>query len=108
MSDFFLARTEWAGVSLERATDNVPHDGRFHILVDGKIVKSVKSQPAAMKAYKEAIAGTSRQPPPRESEELSAAEIAAAEENARQFYLSEMYWGSSHNYSRPDKLRGKK
>ena len=96
MSDYFLMRADWADVSLERATDNVPHDGKFHIVVDAQIVKSVKSQKAALRAYKEAIEATGREPPPREgTETASASEVAHAEENDRQFYLSSMYWAFS-------------
>jgi hypothetical protein len=104
MSDYLLMRTEWADVSLERDTDNVPHDGRFHVLVGGKIVNSLRSQKAALQAYKEAIKATGKTPPAKESEG-SRSQVLQAEENQRQFYLSAMYWGTSHDYSKPEKLR---
>ena len=106
MSDYFLTRTDWADVSLERATENVPRDGKFHVIAEGQIVKSVKSQKAALQAYREAIKATGKEPSPRDdSKTASASEIVQAEENDRQFYLSAMYWSFSHEYSKPEKLR---
>ncbi len=104
MSDYLLMRTDWADVSLERETENVPHDGRFHVLVGGKIVKSLRSQKAALQAYKEAIKATGKVPPPKENGG-NASQTLQAEENQRQFYLSAMYWAVSHDYSKPEKLR---
>jgi len=40
-----------ANLSLERATENVPDDGRFHLIVDGVIVKSCRSRKAAQAEY---------------------------------------------------------
>jgi hypothetical protein len=104
MSDYLLMRTDWADVSLERDTENVPHDGRFHVLVGGKIVNSLRSRKAALQAYKEAIRATGKTPPPKD-DESSPSQMLQAEENQRQFYLSAMYWATSHDYSKPEKLR---
>ena len=40
-----------ANLSLERATENVPDDGRFHLLVNGGIVKSFRHERAAQAEY---------------------------------------------------------
>lgn len=101
MGHYLLMRTDWADVSLERETENVPHDGRFHVLVSGKIVKSLRSQKGALQAYKEAIKATGKTPPPKENES-SSAQALQAEENQRQFYLSATYWAVSHDYSKPE------
>jgi hypothetical protein len=106
MSDYFVIRADWADVSLERETENVPHDGRFHILIGGRIVRSVRSQKVALRAYKEAIRATGKEPPSKENAETaSAPQVLQAEETQRQFHLSAMYWAVSHDYSRPEKLR---
>lgn len=42
-----------AGISLERATENVPDDGRFHLLVNGKIIGSFRSEKQAQGCYQE-------------------------------------------------------
>jgi len=104
MSDYLLMRNDWADVSLERDTENVPRDGKFHILVGGKIVTSLRTHKAALLAYREAVAATGKIPPPRDHES-SPSQVLKAEEDQRQFYASAMYWATSHNYSKPDKLR---
>lgn len=40
-----------ANLSLERATENVPDDGRCHLIVNGEIVKSFRSEKAAQAEY---------------------------------------------------------
>jgi len=42
-----------AGVSLERGTENVPDDGRFHLVVDGKVAESFRSEKQAQQRYQE-------------------------------------------------------
>jgi hypothetical protein len=106
MSDYLHIRADWADVSLERKTENVPHDGKFHIVVSGRIVRSVRSQKVALQAYREAIRATGKEPPSRENAgTVGASQILQAEENQRQFHLSAIYWAVSHDYSRPEKLR---
>jgi hypothetical protein len=106
LSDYFLMRADWADVSLERGTENVPHDGKFHVVVGAQIVKSLRSQKAALQAYQEAIRATGKERPPKEGTgAMSTSEIAQAERNNREFYLSAMYWAVSHDYSKPEKLR---
>ncbi|MBI2954825.1 MAG: hypothetical protein HYY30_10965 [Chloroflexi bacterium] len=41
-----------ANLSLERATENVPNDGRFHLMLNGKIVKSFRFEKAAQAEYR--------------------------------------------------------
>jgi hypothetical protein len=38
-------------LSVEKATDNVPDDGRFHVLVDGQIVLSTRVEAAAVAEF---------------------------------------------------------
>ncbi|MBI4318285.1 MAG: hypothetical protein HY675_07335 [Chloroflexi bacterium] len=40
-----------AELSLERATENVPDDGRFHLIVNGVVVKSFRFEKAAQTEY---------------------------------------------------------
>lgn len=41
------------GVTVERGTDSVPNDGRYHVLLDGEIVLSTKVEAAALAVYEE-------------------------------------------------------
>lgn len=45
-----------ANVALERATDNVPNDGQFHLLVEGQIVGSFKNLKSGKNAYEKELA----------------------------------------------------
>jgi hypothetical protein len=40
-----------AKLSLERATDNVPKDGRFHVILNGTVVGSYRSLKSAQTKY---------------------------------------------------------
>ena len=40
-------------LSLERGTDDVPDDGRFHVLRDGAVVYTSESQADALRQYRE-------------------------------------------------------
>ena len=106
MGEYLLVRSAWAGVSVECATENVPDDGRFHVLVDGRIVQSIKSRAAAMRAYKEAILASGKGPPPRdEAERPSAYDMARAEDLDADFHRSVMYWNNSRAHARGGKLK---
>lgn len=39
------------GLSLERGTENVPDDGRYHLSIHGEIVESFGAERSALKAY---------------------------------------------------------
>lgn len=41
------------GVAIHRGTDEVPADGRYHVIVDGKIVLSTRVEAAALIEYEE-------------------------------------------------------
>jgi hypothetical protein len=45
-----------ANVSLEKGTENVPRDGQFHLLVDGKVVASFKTLRQGKAAYEKELA----------------------------------------------------
>jgi hypothetical protein len=44
---------EGAGFSLERLTENVPQDGRFYLLQDGKVAAAFDEEAEARRAYLE-------------------------------------------------------
>ena len=41
------------GLSIEKGTENVPDDGRFHVLVDGEIVLSTGVEAAAIAEFED-------------------------------------------------------
>ncbi len=40
------------GLSIERGTDSVPNDGRFHVVVDGQVVFSSRREATALAHYR--------------------------------------------------------
>lgn len=106
MNRFFKMQADWAGVSLERATGHVPDDGRFHVVVQGVIVKSTRSLNAALKAYREAI-NASEKKPPQSGEKQTPQDIVRREADEIEFYRSALYWSYSHNYARGGKLQNR-
>lgn len=40
-------------VSIQRETENVPNDGRYHVVVDGEIVLSTKVEAAALVEFED-------------------------------------------------------
>lgn len=65
------------GLSVEKGTDRVPDDGRYHFLVDGEIVLSTTVEALALAEMEEAKAA--RQAPGRErlQREMRALDVAA-------------------------------
>lgn len=65
------------GLSVEKGTDRVPDDGRYHFLVDGEIVLSTTVEALALAEMEEAKAA--RQAPGREllQRERAALDVAA-------------------------------
>jgi hypothetical protein len=65
------------GLSVEKGTDRVPDDGRYHLLVDGKIVLSTPVEALALAELEEAKAA--RQAEGREllKREMAASDIIA-------------------------------
>jgi len=45
-----------ANVALERGTENVPNDNRYHLLVDGKPVQSFRTLKEAKEVYEKELA----------------------------------------------------
>ena len=45
-----------ANISLERGTDNVPNDGKYHLIVDGQVKDSYKALKHGKDAYEKELA----------------------------------------------------
>lgn len=82
------------GLSVERHTENVPHDRRFHLLKDGKIIRSFTSERKAVESLRKLLDEIGYEPLPMEEKSLSPQE----EDLERYFHVKEVYWGESHRY----------
>lgn len=82
------------GLSVERHTENVPLDRRFHLLKDGEIIHSFTSERKAVESLHRLLDEIGYEPPPIEERSLSPIE----EDLEQYFRAKEMYWGKSHRY----------
>ncbi|MFQ6127046.1 MAG: hypothetical protein ACE5R6_20920 [Candidatus Heimdallarchaeota archaeon] len=82
------------GLSVERHTENVPHDRRFHLLKDGEIIGSFTSESKAVEGLHKLLDEIGYESPPSEEKPPSPFE----EDLERYFYGKEVYWGESYKY----------
>jgi len=82
------------GLTIERHTENVHHDRRFHLLKDGEIIRSFTSERKAVESLYKLLDEIGYKPPPVEKEHLSPQE----EDLERYFHAKELYWGESYRY----------
>jgi hypothetical protein len=68
------------GLAIERFTENVPADGRWHLLKDGEEVGSFRSLKAAQTAWREALHRSGWKP---ESPSVDADEVRRREQAER-------------------------
>lgn len=84
-------------VSLERGTEDVPRDGQYHVVRDGRIVKSFRSEKAALRLYRALIEELGGYPK-SEQPTLTAEErkkILIRESINKRLDLAEDYWGTA-------------
>lgn len=85
------------GISLERGTESVPNDGRYHVTKNGELVGSFRSHAKALLRYKEAVAeagGYPRQEAPSLTDEERRLMLMQESINKR-LDLAEEYWSSA-------------
>ena len=82
------------GLSLERATDRVPKDGFFYVLLDGDIKGRFRTKSKALSLYTALLAQSGHKPQPVQIS------VNAARENVER-YLDEVeaYWSDSHRHT---------
>ena len=94
MSDYYKRELPEVGLSIERATENVPNDGRFYLVWRGKIIGDFSTEKLALQRYKEILAEVGFQP-----KESKGERITPSQESLDQyFYAKEIYWAESHKF----------
>jgi hypothetical protein len=83
------------GVSLERATENVPNDGFFYVLFKGEIKGRFRTRSRALALYRTLLNENGYKAPP------VAASADASRENVER-YLDDLetYWRDAHRHRR--------
>lgn len=80
-------------LSIERATFNVPKDGRYHIVKESNIIANFKSLKQAQEFYWKIVHDLGYKPK-TEPNQKSAAELAIE----RHLDAKGLYWAESHKY----------
>lgn len=94
MSDYYKRELTEVGLSIERATENVPNDGRFYLVWRGKIIGDFSTEKLALRRYKEILAEVGFKP-----QEIKEEQITPSQERLEQyFYAKEVYWTESHKF----------
>jgi hypothetical protein len=80
-------------LSIEKATDKVPDDGKYYVLQNGKVLGAFRNLKQAQVLYRKIVQESGYKPTPVTTTK-SAAEMAT--EN----YLAakDLYWAESHKY----------
>ena len=83
------------GLSLERATDRVPKDGFFYVLLDGEIKGRFRTKSKALSLYRALLEQSGHKPQPVQ------VSVDSTRENVER-YLDELesYWSDSHTHRR--------
>jgi len=91
--ELYRQATPAIGLSLERATDRVPEDGFFYVLLKGEIKGRFRAKSKALSLYKSLLEQSGHKPQPVQ------ASVDAARENVER-YLDELesYWSDSHTH----------
>ena len=84
------------GLSLERATANVPKDGCFYVLLNDKIKGRFRAMRQALALYKSLLEESGYTPPPAGDRKADPAREAVER------YMDELeaYWTDSHRHAR--------
>src|SRR4051812_24109170 len=81
---------------IERGTERVPPDGRYHVVHGGKVVGSYRGLRGAQACYRNRLAESGYVPAP--SPQLSADEQLRHENIERDLLRSASFWAESHRY----------
>lgn len=89
-----------AKLSLERATESVPDDGCFHLIVDGVLAKRFRSEKAAQAEY-QALRKTYLDEHPKQRTKVNLDEIVR--EDHSRLSNKELIWGPE-DYERVERM----
>jgi len=94
MSDYYKRELPQLELSIERATEDVPSDGRFYLVRRGKIVADFPSEKSALEKYREILEEVGFQPYEIETKRMTPSQ----ERLESYFHAKEMYWAESHKH----------
>lgn len=95
-SRFYRRELPDLGLSVERSTEAVPDDGKFHIVKDGRVVDSFKSEARAVARFRAMASEMGFRPRSTATEPGSVLQ----EDLDRYFHDKELYWADSDKHRR--------
>jgi hypothetical protein len=91
---FFRLALPDASLSIEQNTENVPNDGKFHVLQNGSVIGSFPSLKRARDRFQQLKEETGYQPPIRDDGD----NLANREHIERVLDAATGYWDASHKF----------
>jgi len=95
-----------APASLEQGTESVPDDGKYYLLLEGRVVESFDSLKKAEEAYRRLLTDIGFEPAVKEVE-ADGEEIRRRERLAVDYYRVSDYWDESHHYGSGGRLKNR-
>jgi len=92
---FFRLALADIGLSIEQNTDNVPNDGRYHVIRHGVVVASYPSLKRARDHFQQLKQEAGYRPP---AADAGAADKANREHIERVLDAATSYWDTSHKF----------
>jgi len=97
MGSYYKREVPDIGLSVERATENVPDDDLFYLLKDGQVLESFANEKAAVTRFQKMLTEIGYEPPkPGPDTPLTPREEALR----RHFDRMEIFWSDSHKHQR--------
>ena len=90
------------GLSIERATDSVPDDGKFYVIIEGETLGSFRALKPAQQLFRQTVAEIGYRPPEPQGPPKTVSEIMTE----RYMEAKDLYWSDSHRY-RPSGGKGR-
>lgn len=95
--EFFRLAVPEVGLSIEQNTENVPQDGKYHVLKQGAIVASYPSLKRARERLQR-LKDEAGFVPQSAREDEAGDELASKEHVERLLDAHGRYWGASHKF----------
>lgn len=97
MTQVFRLQASGTEISVQRYTSDVPSDGKYYLVNNGKIAGSYKTKTAAVTAFRKLLKEMAYEPPDK-PEPVSNEDLLREQREDVEHYRSLMYWSRSHEY----------
>jgi len=84
-----------SSLSVEKATERVPSDGKYYLLDGNDVVGVFATKKTAINRFRELLKQQQYTPPPKEDPDVDP----KAEALENYFQAKDLYWGTSHSFA---------